>query len=66
VPKSFSARTNTRQLISTTKAAEVLNVSPNTIRSFIADGKLKGYQVGRLIKLNATEVDSFATEIDNS
>ncbi len=39
---------------------------PNTIRSFIADGKLKGYQVGRLIKLNASKVDSFATEIDNS
>lgn len=55
-----------RQLISTTKAAERLNVCPNTIRSFIADGKLKGYQVGRLIKLDANEIDQFAVEIDNS
>lgn len=54
-----------RQFISTTKAAERLNVSPNTVRSFIADGKLKGYKVGRLIKVDTAEVDSFATEIDN-
>ncbi len=48
-----------RQLISTTKAAKILNVSPNTIRKFIADGSLTGYTVGRLVKLDATEIDTF-------
>jgi hypothetical protein len=33
-----------RELISTTKAALLLNVSPNTLRTFIADGKFKGYR----------------------
>lgn len=54
--------TNPR-LISTAQAASRLQVSPNTIRNFIADGKLKGYKVGRLIKLNSAEVDAFITEI---
>lgn len=50
-----------RKLISTIKAAEILDVSPNTVRKFIADGKLKGYNVGRLLKLDAAEVDKFLT-----
>ena len=43
---SASGAVPTRRLISTTKAAERLNVAPGTIRKFIADGKLQGYQVG--------------------
>ena len=39
-----------RYLISTTKAAEYLDVSPGTIRQYIADGKLPCQKVGRLIK----------------
>ena len=53
-------------LISTAQAARRLGVSPNTVRNFIADNKLKGYKVGRLIKLNSAEVEVFITEIDNS
>ena len=53
-------------LISTAQAAGRLGVSPNTVRNFIADNKLKGYKVGRLIKLNSAEVEVFITEIDNS
>ena len=49
-----------RRLISTTKAADRLNVSPGTIRTFIADGKLRGYKVGRLIKCDIKEVDALA------
>nr|WP_109401005.1 helix-turn-helix domain-containing protein [Mycolicibacter sinensis] len=52
-----------RQLISTTKAAERLNVSPNTIRQFIADGKLKGYKVGRLVKVDAAEIEAYLDKV---
>ena len=55
-----------RRLISTTKAAERLNVSPGTVRQFIADGKLRGYKVGRLIKCDVNEVDALIITIDNS
>lgn len=55
-----------RQLISTTKAAERLNVCPNTVRQFIADGKFKGYKVGRLIKLDANEIEAFLDRVASS
>jgi excisionase family DNA binding protein len=55
-----------RRLISTTKAADRLNVSPGTIRQFIADGKLRGYKVGRLIKVDIKEVDALIQVVDNS
>ena len=51
------------KLISTAAAAKRLGVHPNTIRSFIADKKLKGYNVGRLIRLDAAEVEDFIKEI---
>lgn len=55
-----------RRLISTTKAADRLNVSPGTVRQFIADGKLTGYKVGRLIKVDVNQVDAQIITIDNS
>jgi len=51
------------QLISTKQAAQRLGVSPNTIRSLIACGNLKGYRVGRLVKLDADAVEDFIKEI---
>lgn len=57
-----SCRTK-RQLISTTKAAELLNVSPNTARSLIVDGRFKGYKVGRLIKLDTAEIEAFLDRV---
>ena len=45
---STSNNTPPRQLISTTKAAEILNVSPNTVRALIGDRKLTRYEVGGL------------------
>ena len=66
--KTGNALSPRRQLISTTKAAEWLDVAPGTVRQMIADGKLRGYKVGRLIKVDANEVqaliDSFM--VDNS
>ena len=57
------SRTKPGRLISTAAAAERLGVHPNTIRSLIADKKLKGFTVGRLIRLDATEVEDFIKEI---
>lgn len=51
------------QLISTKQAAERLSVHPNTIRGFIAENRLKGYKVGRLIRLDAAEIEDFIKEI---
>lgn len=42
-----------RHLIPTTKAAEYLDLSPGTIRQYIADGKLRCVKIGRLIKVDA-------------
>ena len=55
-----------RQLISTTKAAERLNVCPNTVRQFIADGRFKGYKVGRLVKVDAAEIESYLDRVASS
>jgi excisionase family DNA binding protein len=57
---------SSRRLISTTKAADRLNVSPGTIRTYIADGKLRGYKIGRLIKVDARELDALVEVIDHS
>lgn len=63
---NFGAPISERRLISTTKAAERLNVSPGTIRQFIADGKLMGYRIGRLLKVDVNQVDALIETIDNS
>jgi hypothetical protein len=54
--------------ISTTKAAQRLNVSPGTIRQFIADGLLCGCKIVdlRLLKVDAKEVDALVIMVDNS
>jgi excisionase family DNA binding protein len=48
-----------RQLISTTRAAALLNVSPNTVRAMIADEKFVGYMVGRLVKVDQNEIEAY-------
>lgn len=55
--------TKPAKLVSTADAAERLGVHPNTIRNFIANQHLKGYYVGRLIRLDAAEVEDFIKEI---
>lgn len=66
VSQNSSGAPSQRRLISTTKAAERLNVSPGTIRQFIADGKLCGYKVGRLLKVDVSQVDALIVVVDNS
>jgi excisionase family DNA binding protein len=55
-----------RHLISTTTAAEYLDVSPGTIRQYIADGKLRCLKVGRLIKIDARDLEALIFTVDNS
>ncbi|WP_083073555.1 helix-turn-helix domain-containing protein [Mycobacterium heidelbergense] len=62
-PASNAAIRCSRQLISTTVAAERLDVSPNTVRAFIADGKFKGYKVGRLVKVDATDIEAYLDRV---
>ncbi|EUA13059.1 hypothetical protein I546_2015 [Mycobacterium kansasii 732] len=41
-------------------------MSPGTIRQYIADGKLRGYKIGGLIKCDVKELDALIVTIDNS
>jgi excisionase family DNA binding protein len=59
----INSQTKPATLISTAAAAKRLGVHPNTIRGFIANKQLKGYNVGRLIRLDAAEVEDFIKEI---
>jgi excisionase family DNA binding protein len=43
-------------LISTTKAAKLLGLTSETVRQWVASGKIHGYRVGRLIKVSQAEV----------
>lgn len=52
-----------RQLISTKQAAERLNVSPNTVRALIANGRFTGFRVGRLVKVDANEVENYIDRV---
>ena len=53
----------TRTLVPIDAAAEHLGVCTKTIRNYIAEGRLTGYRVGRLIRLDAAEVDALAAPI---
>lgn len=47
------------QLISTKLAAGSLGITPNRVRQLIADRRLTGYTIGRLVKVDAAEVERF-------
>lgn len=55
--------TFTRTLVPIDVAAEHLGVCTRTIRNYIAEGRLTGFRVGRLIRLDAAEVDALARPI---
>ena len=51
-----------RQLLSTPQAAAYLGVSVNTIRKYLAEGKIRARRVGvKLIKFDPADLDEFAT-----
>ena len=52
------------QLVSTTVGAKVLDTTPGYVRQLVAEGKLRGYKVGRLIKVDLNEVKSLLVPIN--
>lgn len=53
-----------RKLVSLSVAAEHADVSPRTIRRYLATGSLSGYRVGpRLIKVDLDELDRMMTRM---
>lgn len=46
------------QLIALTEAADELSVSVRTLRRRIADGTVRGYRIGRLIRVDRDELRS--------
>lgn len=55
--------TTPTDLIGTTEAARLLGLTSQTIRQWVADGRLKGYRVGRLTKVSRAEVVASARPI---
>lgn len=47
-----------RQYISQNDAATLLGCTDRTIRNMIADGRLRGYRIGRTVRLKLTEVEA--------
>ena len=53
------ANKSQRRLSSINGVAEEYDVSPRTVRRWIADGRIAGYRVGpRLIKIDMNEIDA--------
>ncbi|NCT90155.1 excisionase family DNA-binding protein [Cellulomonas sp. APG4] len=48
---------STLALVSVSAAAKRYDVHPRTIRRRIADGTLRAYRVGRLVKVDLNEAD---------
>ncbi|WP_082966704.1 helix-turn-helix domain-containing protein [Mycobacterium sp. 852002-51163_SCH5372311] len=42
-----------------------LGIHPNTIRAHIAEGHLTGYRVGRLVKVDPEDFETFVKTVDN-
>lgn len=43
-------------------AAQILAISPWTVRAYIRDGKLKPIRMGRLVRLEEQELESFVSQ----
>ncbi|WP_195167904.1 excisionase family DNA-binding protein [Mycobacteroides abscessus] len=46
-----------RKYISQIEAAALLGITDRSVRNMIADGRLKGYRLGRTIRLRIDEVE---------
>jgi excisionase family DNA binding protein len=47
------------QLHDVNSAARLLAVSPWTVRAYIRQGKLRAVRIGRLVRLEVTEIQTF-------
>jgi len=43
-------------------AAQMLAISPWTVRAFIRDGKLRPIKVGRLVRIEEQELENFVSQ----
>lgn len=48
----------TNQYISQVDAGELIGVTDRTIRNMLADGRLRGYRIGRTVRLKRAEVEA--------
>ncbi|MDD5748953.1 MAG: helix-turn-helix domain-containing protein [Actinomycetota bacterium] len=48
-----------RVLLSPREVAEILSVTPGAVRNWVRKGELKGYKVGRLIRVRMEDVEAF-------
>jgi excisionase family DNA binding protein len=44
-------------------AAEFLDIHPRSVRRMIRDGRLRGYRIGKLIKVDMNQVRELATPV---
>ena len=56
------------KMYSPEKVAEILEVSPNTVRSWLRDGELKGVKVGRgrLWRISEPELNRFTGQYNKN
>jgi excisionase family DNA binding protein len=53
-----------RKLVNLVEAGEYLGVHQRTVRRYISEGRLKGYQVGpRLVKVDQADLDAVVRRI---
>lgn len=50
---------NAGEYLSVAKAAEIASIAPQTIRRWIGEGRLAGYNAGRVIRVRRSELESF-------
>lgn len=51
-----------QQLYDVKDAAEMLRISPWTVRAYIRSGKLRPIRVGRLVRLEEQELERFVAD----
>ena len=56
------ARSGDIEWLSTQEAARRLGITTRTLYRFVDQGELPAYRMGRVIRLQATDVDSFIEE----
>ncbi|WP_141013155.1 helix-turn-helix domain-containing protein [Nocardioides sambongensis] len=62
-----TAATPQKRLRNLTVAAEYFDVTPRTVRQWIADGRLTGYRVGaKHVRVDMNEVEAMAEVIPSS
>lgn len=58
---AITSTASSRPLLSVSEAAKLLTMSPETVRQWYHDGKLKGIRIGHSIRLYADSVHALLT-----